>query len=261
MRPDQQAVFAYPSRRRPRTFREKSAACPRTGGRCARSGEEAIADRPSHARPSTAIAAAAMRAPATASHEAATRKARRKNYNGTAALGSCLRAVLEEAARWLGYEALDRSRQVIALCGGFNMLMGEFLTASQHQLPVKVVVYNNSCFGLIPLEAEAAGLPRFREGVEFPNPDFVDIQGREAERAQKRDPRSARLRRLQAVRPDAPVACKQRAPRADRRSSMRLSPPTRCRTCRISTSPWLGASRWPRSRKRFSRRPAPDSSV
>jgi pyruvate dehydrogenase (quinone) len=74
-----------------------------------------------------------------------------------------------------GIQALDRSRQVIALCGdgGFNMLMGEFLTASQHQLPVKVVVYNNSCFGLIPLEAEAAGLPRFREGVEFPNPDFV----------------------------------------------------------------------------------------
>jgi hypothetical protein len=156
---------------------EKSAACPRTGGRCARSGEEAIADRPSHARPSTAIAAAAMRAPATASHEAATRKARRRNYNQTAALGSCLRAVLEETARWLGYEALDRSRQVIALCGGFNMLMGEFLTASQHQLPVKVVVYNNSCFGLIPLEAEAAGLPRFREGVEFPNPDFVGFKG------------------------------------------------------------------------------------
>ena len=35
------------------------------------------------------------------------------------------------------------------------------------------MIYNNSCFGLIPLEAEAAGLPRFREGVEFPNPDFV----------------------------------------------------------------------------------------
>ena len=74
-----------------------------------------------------------------------------------------------------GVQALDRTRQVIALCGdgGFNMLMGEFLTAAQHELPVKVVIYNNSCFGLIPLEAEAAGLPRFREGVEFPNPDFV----------------------------------------------------------------------------------------
>ena len=43
------------------------------------------------------------------------------------------------------------------------------------------------------------------------------------------------------------------------RSSMRSSPPTRCRTCRTSTSPWLGASRWPRSGKRFSRLPLGDA--
>jgi len=73
-----------------------------------------------------------------------------------------------------GIQAFDRSRQVIALCGdgGFNMLMCEFLTAVHHKLPVKVVVYNNSSFGLIPLEAEAVGLPACRKGIEFPNPDF-----------------------------------------------------------------------------------------
>jgi pyruvate dehydrogenase (quinone) len=73
-----------------------------------------------------------------------------------------------------GIQTLDRSRQVIALCGdgGFNMLMCEFLTAVHHKLPVKVVVYNNSSFGLIPLEAEAVGLPAYRQGIEFPNPDF-----------------------------------------------------------------------------------------
>lgn len=73
-----------------------------------------------------------------------------------------------------GIQALDRSRQVIALCGdgGFNMLMGEFLTAVHHKLPIKVVIYNNSAFGLITLEAESVGLPPFREGIEFPNPDF-----------------------------------------------------------------------------------------
>jgi pyruvate dehydrogenase (quinone) len=73
-----------------------------------------------------------------------------------------------------GIQALDRSRQVVALCGdgGFNMLMGEFLTAVHHRLPVKAVVYNNSSFGLISLEAEAVGLPAYREGIEFPNPDF-----------------------------------------------------------------------------------------
>jgi pyruvate dehydrogenase (quinone) len=76
-----------------------------------------------------------------------------------------------------GIQALDRSRQVIALCGdgGFNMLMCEFLTAVHHKLPVKVVIYNNSSFGLITLEAESIGLPPFRQGIEFPNPDFAAL--------------------------------------------------------------------------------------
>jgi pyruvate dehydrogenase (quinone) len=76
-----------------------------------------------------------------------------------------------------GIQALDRSRQVIAMCGdgGFNMLMCEFLTAVHHKLPVKVVIFNNSAFGLITLEAESVGLPPFREGIEFPNPDFAAL--------------------------------------------------------------------------------------
>jgi pyruvate dehydrogenase (quinone) len=76
-----------------------------------------------------------------------------------------------------GIQALDRSRQVIALTGdgGFNMLMGEFLTAVHHKLPVKVIVYNNSSLGLIVLEAEGVGLPAFREAIEFPNPDFAAL--------------------------------------------------------------------------------------
>jgi pyruvate dehydrogenase (quinone) len=70
---------------------------------------------------------------------------------------------------------LDRSRQVIALCGdgGFNMLMCEFLTAVHHKLPVKIIIYNNSAFGLITLEAESIGLPAFNKGIQFPNPDFA----------------------------------------------------------------------------------------
>jgi len=74
-----------------------------------------------------------------------------------------------------GIQAIDRSRQVIALCGdgGFNMLMCEFLTSVHHKLPVKVVIYNNSAFGLIHLEAESVGLPPFEKGIQFPNPDFA----------------------------------------------------------------------------------------
>jgi pyruvate dehydrogenase (quinone) len=74
-----------------------------------------------------------------------------------------------------GVQVLDRSRQVIALCGdgGFNMLMCEFLTAVHHKLPVKAVVYNNSSLGMITLEAEAnLGLPAWKQAIDFPNPDF-----------------------------------------------------------------------------------------
>jgi pyruvate dehydrogenase (quinone) len=76
-----------------------------------------------------------------------------------------------------GIQALDRSRQVIALCGdgGFNMLMCEFLTAVQHKLPVKAVVYDNSSLGLITLEAEAIGVPAWKQAIDFPNPDYVTL--------------------------------------------------------------------------------------
>jgi len=76
-----------------------------------------------------------------------------------------------------GIQTLDRAHQVIALCGdgGFNMLMCEFLTAVHHRLPVKVVIFNNSSFGLITLEAESVGLPAYRKGIEFPNPDFAAL--------------------------------------------------------------------------------------
>ena len=75
-----------------------------------------------------------------------------------------------------GIQALDRSRQVIALCGdgGFNMIMCEFLTAVQHKLPVKVVIYNNSTLGLIRLEAESMGLPAWK-AMDFPNPNYVAL--------------------------------------------------------------------------------------
>ncbi len=76
-----------------------------------------------------------------------------------------------------GIQALDRTRQVIALVGdgGFNMLMGEFMTAVQHKLPVKVIIFNNSTLGLITLEAESVGIVPFREAIEFPNPDFTEF--------------------------------------------------------------------------------------
>jgi pyruvate dehydrogenase (quinone) len=76
-----------------------------------------------------------------------------------------------------GIQALDRTRQVIALCGdgGFNMLMSEFLTAVHHKLPVKAVIYDNSAFGLITLEAESIAVPAWKAAIDFPNPDYVAL--------------------------------------------------------------------------------------
>jgi pyruvate dehydrogenase (quinone) len=69
------------------------------------------------------------------------------------------------------------------------MMLCEFLTAVQHKLPVKAVVYNNSTLGLIRLEAESMGLPAWK-AMDFPNPDYVAlarlrrgrVQGRKARR-------------------------------------------------------------------------------
>jgi pyruvate dehydrogenase (quinone) len=73
-----------------------------------------------------------------------------------------------------GAQALDRKRQVILQTGdgGFTMLLGEFMTSVEHGLPIKVVVYDNSGWGLVKLEMEAAGMPP-ADGAHFPNIDFA----------------------------------------------------------------------------------------
>ena len=73
-----------------------------------------------------------------------------------------------------GAQALDRQRQVILQIGdgGFTMLLGEFMTAVGHKLPVKVIVYDNAGWGLVRLEMETAGNP-VAAGANFPNLDFA----------------------------------------------------------------------------------------
>jgi hypothetical protein len=58
-----------------------------------------------------------------------------------------------------------------------QMLMCESPAAVHHELPVKVVVYNNFAFGLITLEPESAGLAPFRRRIELPNPDLRRLRG------------------------------------------------------------------------------------
>jgi pyruvate dehydrogenase (quinone)/pyruvate oxidase len=73
----------------------------------------------------------------------------------------------------VGIQHAFPGRQVIAYVGdgGFAMLMAEFITAIQHQLPVKVVINNNNSLGQILWEQMVLGYPE--HGVRYPEP-FVD---------------------------------------------------------------------------------------
>jgi pyruvate dehydrogenase (quinone) len=75
----------------------------------------------------------------------------------------------------LGAQGLDRARQVVALCGdgGLSMLMGDLITAVSHDLPVKLVVFDNGRLGMVKLEMEQVGLPEF--GTVLHNPDFAAV--------------------------------------------------------------------------------------
>ena len=73
----------------------------------------------------------------------------------------------------IGIQHAFPGRQVIGYVGdgGFSMLMGEFLTAIQHNLPVKIVINNNNSLGQIMWEQMVLGYPE--SGVRYPDP-FVD---------------------------------------------------------------------------------------
>ncbi|MET7601992.1 pyruvate dehydrogenase [Streptomyces avermitilis] len=75
----------------------------------------------------------------------------------------------------IGAQFTDRNRQVVSMSGdgGFAMLMGDFLTLVQYDLPVKVVLFNNSSLSMVELEMLVAGLPSY--GTTNKNPDFAAV--------------------------------------------------------------------------------------
>jgi pyruvate oxidase len=75
----------------------------------------------------------------------------------------------------IGAQLAFPDREVIALAGdgGFTMLMSDFLTAVDLELPITVVVFNNHKLGLIQMEQESQGLPEFQTALR--NPDFAEF--------------------------------------------------------------------------------------
>lgn len=75
----------------------------------------------------------------------------------------------------VGAQFLHPGRQVVSMSGdgGFTMLLGELLTIAQYDLPVKIVVYNNSSLAFVNLEMEVAGYKGFE--TDLKNPDFAAV--------------------------------------------------------------------------------------
>jgi pyruvate dehydrogenase (quinone) len=95
----------------------------------------------------------------------------RRRVIGSYNLGSMANAMPQA----LGAAALDRARQVVSLSGdgGISMLLGDLITAVSHNLPIKIVVFNNGRLGMVKLEMEQVGLAEF--GTVLHNPDFAEV--------------------------------------------------------------------------------------
>ena len=75
----------------------------------------------------------------------------------------------------IGAQVSHPGRQVVSLSGdgGLAMLMGDLLSLRQLQLPVKMIVFNNSSLAFVELEMKAAGILDF--GTDLHNPDFAKM--------------------------------------------------------------------------------------
>jgi pyruvate dehydrogenase (quinone) len=75
----------------------------------------------------------------------------------------------------LGAQAGHPQRQVVSLSGdgGLSMLLGDLLTARQLDLPIKVVVFNNSLLGFVSMELKAGGY--LDTNVDLSKTDFAAI--------------------------------------------------------------------------------------
>jgi pyruvate dehydrogenase (quinone) len=75
----------------------------------------------------------------------------------------------------IGAQCAYPGRQVIAMAGdgGLAMLMGDLLTLTQYNLPIKIVLFNNSALGMVKLEMEVDGMPDYQ--TDLKNPNFAKL--------------------------------------------------------------------------------------
>lgn len=75
----------------------------------------------------------------------------------------------------IGCQIAMPDKQVVALCGdgGFQMTMGDFSTAVKYNLPITVVIYNNSAYHFIELEQMKEGVAQCY--TKLSNPDYAKL--------------------------------------------------------------------------------------
>lgn len=90
-------------------------------------------------------------------------------------LSSSLASMAYAMSASIGAQLAHPDRQVIALAGdgGLCMLLGDFVTLVKYDLPVTIVVFNNSKLGLIQMEQEVHGYPEHETSLH--NPDFAEF--------------------------------------------------------------------------------------
>ncbi|MGV9768106.1 ubiquinone-dependent pyruvate dehydrogenase [Microbacterium sp. NPDC003461] len=95
----------------------------------------------------------------------------RRRLIGSFSHGSMANALMHG----IGAQTAAPGRQVVALAGdgGLAMMLGELITLTQNELPVKTVVYNNASLNFVELEMKAAGFVTYGTGLT--NPNFADV--------------------------------------------------------------------------------------
>lgn len=75
----------------------------------------------------------------------------------------------------IGAQVAFPNRQVISVSGdgGLSMLLGELVTARMYNLPIKVVVFNNSTLGMVKLEMLVNGLPDY--GTDVHDVNYAEV--------------------------------------------------------------------------------------
>ena len=75
----------------------------------------------------------------------------------------------------IGAQVAFPNRQVISVSGdgGLSMLLGELVTARMYDLPIKVVVFNNSTLGMVKLEMLVDGLPDY--GTDVHDVNYAEV--------------------------------------------------------------------------------------